>query len=218
MSRKEKKYHFIYKTTDTRNGKYYIGMHSTDNLNDGYVGSGNRIRKIKYRYGKEILKLEILEFLPNRKLLSDREAEIVNSELLNNNMCMNLHFGGEGGFSLEASKKGAAKKNFLLKNDIIWSNNYSKKVSDGLKQSYCNGIKKVCKSFKGKKHKNETIKKIKQSISGKQLGIKNSQFGTMWITNGEINCKLKNGEEIPLNWYKGRTTKIVDNYNNVLGL
>ena len=44
MARKEKKYHFIYKTTNLLSGKYYIGMHSTDNLDDGYLGSGYRLR------------------------------------------------------------------------------------------------------------------------------------------------------------------------------
>lgn len=34
--------HFIYKTTNSVNGKYYKGMHSTDVLDDGYIGSVER--------------------------------------------------------------------------------------------------------------------------------------------------------------------------------
>ena len=73
MSRKQKQYHFIYKTTDTRNGNFYIGMHSTDNLNDGYVGSGLRIKNLKYKHGVEIFTVEKLEFFKNRESLKNRE-------------------------------------------------------------------------------------------------------------------------------------------------
>ena len=33
-------YYFIYRTTNLINGKYYIGQHHTEDLNDGYLGSG----------------------------------------------------------------------------------------------------------------------------------------------------------------------------------
>lgn len=39
-------FHIIYKTIH-ENGKYYIGRHSTTNLDDGYLGSGKWIQSIK---------------------------------------------------------------------------------------------------------------------------------------------------------------------------
>ena len=54
MSRKEKKYHYIYKTTCSLTKRYYYGMHSTNNLNDGYLGSGSELSKSIKRYGREI--------------------------------------------------------------------------------------------------------------------------------------------------------------------
>ena len=98
MPRKQKKYHFIYRTTNLLNGKFYVGMHSTDNLEDGYVGSGKRLGYSIRKYGLENHKFEILEFLPSREELKKREAEVVNEELLSNPLCMNLKFGGEGGW------------------------------------------------------------------------------------------------------------------------
>nr|MDA3778656.1 hypothetical protein [Bacteroidales bacterium] len=98
MARKEKTYHFIYKTTNLLNGKYYYGMHSTNNLNDGYLGSGKRLRYSINKYGKENHKCEIIEFLLNRKLLKEREKEIVNLNEIAKIDCLNLKIGGEGGF------------------------------------------------------------------------------------------------------------------------
>jgi hypothetical protein len=40
---------------------------------------------------------------------------------------------------------------------------------------------------------------------GKQSGSKNSQYGTMLITNGQENKKIKKEVDIiPEGWYKGR--------------
>ncbi len=37
-------YYVIYKTTNLVNGKFYIGKHQTNDLNDGYIGSGKILR------------------------------------------------------------------------------------------------------------------------------------------------------------------------------
>jgi hypothetical protein len=43
---------------------------------------------------------------------------------------------------------------------------------------------------------------MKNSLS--QKGEKNSQYGTMWITDGIVNKKIKKEQDIPFGWKRGR--------------
>lgn len=86
-------FHYIYKITRD-DGKYYIGMHSTDDLDDGYFGSGRILWYSIKKHGKDVHKKQVVEFLPSRTLLKEREAVIVNKELLLDPGCMNLAVGG----------------------------------------------------------------------------------------------------------------------------
>jgi group I intron endonuclease len=65
----EKNFNFVYITTNTINGKQYIGDHSCDILEkDNYLGSGKTalIPAIK-KYGRKNFKKEILEFFPTKQ-------------------------------------------------------------------------------------------------------------------------------------------------------
>ena len=68
-------------------------------------------------------------------------------------------------------------------------------------------IDRGIKPFLGKKHSDETIAKMKESSKGKSTGSKNSQFGTMWITNGSVNKKIDRDSIIPTGWKPGRLMK-----------
>lgn len=58
--------------------------------------------------------------------------------------------------------------------------------------------------FLGRTHSDETKDKMRKSAVGKHTAEKNSQFGTMWITNGYENKKINKLDEIPEGWRKGR--------------
>lgn len=92
----EYKYHIIYKTTNLINGKIYVGMHSTDNLNDGYLGSGWILKQAIKKYGKENFKREVLLVLSNRKEAREVEALLVDTEFIASPNTYNLQEGGMG--------------------------------------------------------------------------------------------------------------------------
>ena len=108
MPRKQKKYHYIYRTTCVVTGKFYVGMHSTDDLQDGYLGSGKILGYSLRKHGRESHKLEILEMCGSREQLKIREREIVNEELLAHPLNINLKYGGEGGLPLFSKEEKAA--------------------------------------------------------------------------------------------------------------
>jgi len=227
MARKEKEYHFIYKTTNIINNKYYIGMHSTNNLEDGYVGSGKRLWYSINKYGKDNFKVEIIEFLDNMKLLKEKEREYVNENLLKDKKCMNIKLGGEGGFTSNEAKKGriATDKILYEKYGENFHTIVTKKYHDSLtkedKEIFCNKVKdgqlKVgfnYNTFEGKKHSDESIEKMKltHKLNNHQQGEKNSNYGKCWIYNNELkqNKKIKKEElenYLIQGWSSGRKMK-----------
>ena len=61
----------IYRTTHTPSGKMYIGKDIYNN--DSYFGSGAEIKKIIKKEGKVNFTKEILETVPSKELLPERE-------------------------------------------------------------------------------------------------------------------------------------------------
>ena len=61
-------------------------------------------------------------------------------------------------------------------------------------------------TFSAKTHSDETkyLMRKTHEKNEHQQGSKNSQYGTMWITDGEKNRKIKKVDSIPEGWYKGR--------------
>lgn len=89
-------YHFIYKTTNLINGKIYIGAHSTDNMNDSYLGSGFLLHRAIKKYGRENFQREIIHFCENSEELYQLEREIVNEEFIVRDDVYNVTLGGGG--------------------------------------------------------------------------------------------------------------------------
>jgi len=212
MARKQKTIHYIYKITCLVTGRYYIGMHSTCNLDDGYMGSGKRLRYSLRKHGVDNHKKEIIQFFETRELLVEAEKEAITPDMITDNNCMNLREGGIGGFSSEEHRQkffensttdaSHLKLRWLYSNDPDWVKSWSNSIKDGLKKS-----NHKHNTFEGKNHTKKTKQQISQSSLGKGIGEMNSQYGTCWITKNGVNKKIKTGELDSFTndgWVKGR--------------
>lgn len=122
----DKKY-FVYKTTNLINEKIYIGVHSTYNLDDGYLGSGIYLKKSILKYGIHNFKREILEFFDSEKLAFQKEREIVTEDFILKTSNYNLSVGGKGGYK-NISKDGIKRISESRKNKVVAIKN-GKKLS-----------------------------------------------------------------------------------------
>lgn len=207
--KENKKFHFTYKTTNLINGRYYLGMHSTNRIDDGYLGSGKRLYYELNKYGRDNFKFEILEQFDSREELVQAEINLITEHDLKNPNCLNLKQGGSGGFSKEDWEKGQKVVSALLKER--WKDpEYREKMirvrQEGVKRLHREGKVKY-DTFTGKKHSPETIQKMKESHKGAGKGNSNSQYGTCWITDEYQNRKIYKGEIIPEGWRLGRKLK-----------
>lgn len=206
-------YYYLYQITNLVNNKIYVGVHTTSNMNDGYMGSGKVIRSAIAKHGVLNFRKDILEYFENAESMYAREREVVTESFLLREDVYNLRRGGDGGFdyinnnldlverNTKASRNGRDKKSKTLKN--LWESGlYQKRaVNDNFKEA-------AKTAFLNKKHTAETKEKIKQSVVGKQSGTNNSQYGTMWITDGSVSKKIKNDDIIPDGWVRGRACKL----------
>jgi hypothetical protein len=217
-----KKYHYIYKTTCIVTGKYYLGMHSTYNLNDGYIGSGKRLGYSINKHGKENHVCEIIEHYFTREWLREREAELVCAETLTDPTCMNLALGGgvswpnhiinsDSDRQKAKNKLSQERQVWLKENDPGWAIRTKANRAASAKANRSTAKSEAC-TFKGKNHTEEAKKKIGEKVSKSARGTGNSQYGTMWIFSEVEKRTIKiNREDIDLwlsrNWKLGRKMK-----------
>lgn len=124
-----RKHHIIYKTTCIPTGRYYVGLHSTDDLNDSYLGSGLRLLRSVKKYGAGAHQREILEILPTREAASNREKELITEEMRADPECLNCGAGGLGAVDRPPSSEDTRKK--LSKAGITrWESDRAKLKAD----------------------------------------------------------------------------------------
>lgn len=211
----------IYKVTNTVNNKIYIGKHKTKDPYDDYIGSGKWLKRSITKYGSDKFMKEVLYIFDNKEEMDLKEADIVDEEFVARLDTYNLKLGGEGGFDYinennlcdrkELGKRGGEVVSKKFREDADFMSRHIERV----KKSH-----KECKhkywsenySWEGKKHTEESKRKIGKANSKHQAGKKNSQYGTCWIYNDKLkeNKKIKKGDLqcwINKGWVTGRKIK-----------
>lgn len=201
----------LYKITNLLNNKIYIGIHKTNNDNDGYMGSGKLIKFAIKKYGIVNFKKEIIHRFTSLDEARAKEKEIVDEEYILSNNTYNISIGGGlgskeiNGLSF-ASRKHSEEtkqkirlarigKSYLTEeglSNIIHFNKTNedrkKKISNALKNRPSNNIKGINGSNYGKECKRGYKRKYKQ----------------MWINDGAKSTRIKCDDSIPQGWKKGR--------------
>ena len=154
-----KKYNYIYIITNIVNGKIYIGKHSTNNLDDGYMGSGKKLRLAKNKYGIENFTKEYLAFCDTEEKLNYLEKFYIKKyNTQNPEIGYNLTDGGDGITGL-----------FGIKNPMYGVHRYGKDApmygkhhSEWTKQKQSKSHKGKETWMKGKHHTEEAKEKLKK--------------------------------------------------------
>lgn len=202
----------VYETTNLLNGKIYIGKHKTLNPDDQYLGSGLALNRAINKYGKENFRKKVLFIFDSKEEMDAKEAELVSLKFCREENNYNLAPGGTGGFGYindlgrqgyhlypELAKANRAKAD-LTKH--LW---YKPRKTGSFKHSEESRVKmSLNRQEKCSKHSDETKAKMSASKKVTSAGERNSQFGSMWITNGISNKKIKAVDPIPDGWYRGR--------------
>lgn len=207
-------YYTVYKITNKINGKFYIGTHKTKRLDDNYAGSGKYLKHAQEKYGIENFSKDILFVFDTAEEMYAKEAEIVNEDFLAEENTYNLKLGGCGGFdylNTWSENPSHSKDHMTMMSGCVPIEVKRKSAALALEKYTemirANGGEQWFdhpKGFLGKKHSDETKDKMRAALSGRQTKESNSQYGTMWITDGTNNKKIKKDCAIPDGWRKGR--------------
>jgi hypothetical protein len=170
----EKKFHYVFLTTNIVNGKQYIGDRSCtcDPEKDNYIGSGKPVfLNAKRKYGKENFKREILEFFSTKQEAFNAQEKYIKE--------YNTHV-SQGGYNISPKGGHGCKDS--------WSEESRKKLSASRKGfHHTEETKEKCgSSLRGKFHKEST--KEKMSLSHK--GIKKSNEHAKHISEGRKGIKF----------------------------
>lgn len=215
-------FYTVYKTTHLESGKTYIGMHTTQNPNDRYLGSGTLISRAIKKYGRDAFVKEVLFVFSSPEEMIAKEKELVTEEFVLRDDTFNLNVGGDGGWfrcnkaissekRAEIQRKGKAAQEERLKTDLAYRARNGDKGREALAKAREEGKVNLA-NWLGKRHSDTTKAKMRASSVAPSLGERNSQYGTAWVCHPYESAKKISAalleEALKTGWVRGRKYKI----------
>ena len=188
----------------------YVGKHQTKNLDDSYMGSGKHLKGAMAKYGAENFTKEILHVFDNEAEMNAKEAELVTEEFCLQEDNYNICSGGKGGFSY--INNNGLNGDLNSRDPIRMKADRSKGgINSSKSDTYQKAMKKIHSegiirydTFRNKTHTQDWCQRHSKRMKGAYTGEKNSQFGTIWITDGINDKKIQKDTAIPYGWRRGR--------------
>jgi len=203
-----KKYHIVYLTINKSNGKCYIGSHSTNNINDKYIGSGVAIKEAISKYSKNnFIRLTLKKYDSYIDSRNDEKYYINLFDTLVPTGYNISPLGGTGNGVESHSKESIEKirkynkgikrseetKNKIKQLKLNMSEETKQKIGESSRNrstesNYRCGSSNRGKNtwMKGKKHSEESKEKNRQNHLGKKLSEKTKKKISI-STKGENN-------------------------------
>lgn len=176
---------YVYKITNTLNGKIYIGKRKHDDpTKDTYMGSGKLILAAIKKHGKKNFSKEIIAIFENNDDAAALEASLVTKEFISSGVSYNLHEGGHGGFAhinSLAKEERVNVKAFREKHargEIKTGGNTTQFFTEDSYRKIREASAKGNEILKGISQ--EQREKINKKISESNKGERNSQSGKVW--------------------------------------
>lgn len=97
-------HHIAYQTHQLSTGMAYYGIHSTRNIDDGYLGSGAALKRAVKRCGRrDFVRYVVREFKTRKEALEWEERNVTERQVANP-ACFNQQTGGTCGIPSEESR------------------------------------------------------------------------------------------------------------------
>lgn len=203
----DKTYHIIYQTVNMINNMIYIGAHSTNLIDDGYLGSGHNLRLAIKKYGIESFKREILHVFNTPEEMFKKESEIVNIDFIKRSDVYNIVEGGFGGYNKGSSglkhlHHPVSGERCAVNPEAIdkmisegWILGFSKSWQKGKIYVHKNNKKKVIEASELEWFlSNGWTKGLPKSPTSKKIWIYHQEMKEYRLCDkNELNNKLKNG-------------------------